>query len=188
MIADLITEIVTAKRTVSKNIFVEEEVPMQAKKHGKFKGVILSGTFSPIHIGHARLFDTAFNIGEKVFIGLTTDTLAQRKNPPPESYKIRKERLLRFLKSRGISEQRYEIIPIDDVFGFSLNSELPLDAIVATKETAQNVEEINLERRKKGLNGLKPVIVELVTDKNGEKISSRKLRAKKQDPSYIAKK
>jgi pantetheine-phosphate adenylyltransferase len=165
--------------SVLKELSREKEGPKR-----KFKGVILSGTFSPIHVGHVKLFETAFELSDKVFIGLTTDSLAQRKNPPPANYSGRKQRLVAWLKSKGIPKDRYEIIPISDVFGFSLEPKVPVESIIATEETIDNVERINAERKRKGLKKLEPVIVDLVRDETGEKVASRKIRAKTQDARY----
>ena len=45
------------------------------KKYGK---VCLGGTFDRIHIGHEKLLKMAFEVGEEVIIGLTSDTKAKR--------------------------------------------------------------------------------------------------------------
>ena len=44
----------------------------------KYTKVCLGGTFDRIHIGHEKLLKIAFEVGEEVIIGLTSDTKAKR--------------------------------------------------------------------------------------------------------------
>ncbi len=44
----------------------------------KFKGVAVGGSFDPFHKGHRELLTKAFEIGEKVFIGVVSDKFSKR--------------------------------------------------------------------------------------------------------------
>ncbi len=45
----------------------------------KFSLIAMGGTFDIIHHGHITLLSTAFDISEKVIIGLTSDEFVQKK-------------------------------------------------------------------------------------------------------------
>ena len=65
----------------------------------KYTKVCLGGTFDRIHIGHERLLKIAFEVGEEVIIGLTSDTRAKRGrvNEKLSSFKNRYTNLENFL-------------------------------------------------------------------------------------------
>ncbi len=45
----------------------------------KFSLIAMGGTFDIIHHGHITLLSTAFDISEKVIIGLTSDEFVTKK-------------------------------------------------------------------------------------------------------------
>ena len=49
----------------------------------KFSLIAMGGTFDIIHHGHITLLSTAFDISEKVIIGLTSDEFVQKKGKNP---------------------------------------------------------------------------------------------------------
>ena len=49
----------------------------------KFSLIAMGGTFDIIHHGHITLLSTAFEISEKVIIGLTSDEFVQKKGKNP---------------------------------------------------------------------------------------------------------
>ena len=49
----------------------------------KFSLVAMGGTFDIIHRGHLTLLENAFEISDKVIIGLTGDELAAKKRKKP---------------------------------------------------------------------------------------------------------
>ena len=65
----------------------------------KYTKVCLGGTFDRIHIGHEKLLKIAFEVGEEVIIGLTSDTKAKRGrgNEKLSSFKNRYTNLENFL-------------------------------------------------------------------------------------------
>ena len=48
----------------------------------KFSLIAMGGTFDIIHRGHLTLLTTAFEISDKVIIGLTSDEFVQKKEKP----------------------------------------------------------------------------------------------------------
>jgi pantetheine-phosphate adenylyltransferase len=102
----------------------------------KFRTVGLGGTFDELHKGHRALLIKAFNIGERVIIGVSSDEFAKKMNKPHRTarYEQRKNELRDFLKHQGVL-QRAEIIPIDDAYGGVLLSKDSVDALVVSRET-----------------------------------------------------
>ncbi len=142
-----------------------------------FKVVVCGGTFSPLHKGHMLFFEVAFKLGEKVYIGLTSDEMAKEKplSDKIERFDERKRRLINYLKEKGFIEQA-EIVEINDPYGPAATEE-GIEAIVVTPETLKRALEINRERRvKRGLKELVIVVIPFVRDEKGRVISSTRIR------------
>ena len=141
----------------------------------KYTKVCLGGTFDRIHIGHERLLKIAFEVGEEVIIGLTSDTKAKRGrvNEKLSSFKNRYTNLETFLTKKF--DNNFSIVKLDDDWGPGALDE-DLDAIIVSEETEKVASELNKKRALKGLNPLDIVTVSLILDKKGEKISSTRIR------------
>ena len=138
--------------------------------------IIASGTFDKLHDGHKFFLKTAFNYGY-VLIGLTADEMVKNKEHTDKiwGFEKRKDSIKNFLKSLDYREKKdYEIIEINDKYGFSLEKEA--DYILVTEETYENALDINKEREKLGLKELEIIKIDFVTDKEG-RISSTRLRS-----------
>ena len=141
----------------------------------KYTKVCLGGTFDRIHIGHERLLKIAFEVGEEVIIGLTSDTKAKRGrvNEKLSSFKNRYTNLENFLSKQF--DINFTIVELNDDWGPGALDE-DLDAIIVSEETERVASELNKKRALKGLNPLDIVTVSLILDKKGEKISSTRIR------------
>ncbi len=137
-----------------------------------FRKVAVGGTFDRLHAGHRELLRVAFTSGEKVLIGLTSDSIARKKGA--ESYEKRLAELKRFLAEEGFTEQA-EIVKLEDYYGPAV-SDAELEAIVVTEETLARAKEINALRRKRGLKELEIIVVPLLLAQDGKPISSRRIR------------
>ena len=148
----------------------------------KFKLVGVSGTFSPpLHLGHETLIKKAFEISEKVMIGITIDEMTKHKtlvNLIP-TLKIRKENVINFLKEIGCSE-RAIIIDLKDSYGPAIEDQ-GLEAIIVSEDTLYMGEKINQKREEKNLHPLEFVPISMVLSKNGKPISSTRMRKKEID-------
>lgn len=135
----------------------------------------MGGTFDRIHIGHERLLKIAFEVGEEVIIGLTSDTKAKRGrvNEKLSSFKNRYTNLENFLSKQF--DINFSIVELNDDWGPGALDE-DLDAIIVSEETEKVASELNKKRALKGLNPLDIVTVSLILDKKGEKISSTRIR------------
>ena len=80
---------------------------MKAKKYRK---VALGGTFDRFHEGHRKLIEKAFEIGQEVLIGITSDEFAGSKGNI-EPCKVRISKLKSILNKFG---GKYYIARLDD--------------------------------------------------------------------------
>jgi len=144
---------------------------------GKRKTVGVGGTFDELHKGHATLLIKAFEIGERVIIGLATDEFVKRMNKPhiTAPYPQRLKELKAFLKQHGY-ESRAEIIPINDVDGGVLLTETPIETLVLGKERESAGLMINEKRRNLGLPPVEIVAIDLVPSENHAPISTTRIR------------
>ena len=135
----------------------------------------MGGTFDRIHIGHESLLKIAFEVGEEVIIGLTSDTKAKRGrvNEKLSSFKNRYTNLENFLSKQF--DINFSIVELNDDWGPGALDE-DLDAIIVSEETEKVASELNKKRALEGLNPLDIVTVSLILDKKGEKISSTRIR------------
>jgi pantetheine-phosphate adenylyltransferase len=140
--------------------------------------VAVGGTFDELHKGHRALLLKAFEVGEKVLVGLSSDefakNLGREKNHAIACYDKRLAELKEFLKRHNFLE-RAEIIPLHDAYGVTLSQE-GLDALVVSRETEYMAQEINKKREKKSLAPLNIVVIELVPAENYVPISTTRIR------------
>ena len=130
--------------------------------------VVAGGTFEYLHKGHRKLIEKAFEIGDHVVIGITADGF---KEGVEVKFDERKERVEKYVKKFG---KPYRIVEISDIFGPTLNEEF--DAIVVSKETKNNAEKINQERRRRGMKEMSIVIIPTVVAEDLLPISSTRIK------------
>ena len=142
----------------------------------KFKVVAVGGTFDEFHKGHHALLSKAFEVGERVLIGLCTDEFVRRmrKPHPVDCYEKRLEELKNFLRSNGWLE-RAEIIPLNDRYGVTLSGGC-VEALVVSRETEPVACEINKKRKELGLPSLEIVVIDMVPAENHIPISTTRIR------------
>lgn len=143
----------------------------------KLNLVATGGTFDCIHIGHLKLLSTAFNIGNHLIIGLTSDDFVKRfkntsniKNSYQTRYHNLKEKIL-----QNFNNVNYTIIKLEDEFG-PVTSSSEIQAIVVSEETLVKVQKINNIRISKCLNPLSVIVVEIAKSEDGQPISSTRIR------------
>jgi len=138
--------------------------------------VCLGGTFDHFHVGHEALLLKAFEVGEKVVIGVTSDPFveAMGKRHSIQPYNDRVEAVRLFLRKQGV-ESRAVFVPLDDPYGPAA-TDSEIDGIVVSEETAPRTEEINEIRRKRGLQPLQVFRINTVLAEDGKRISSTRIR------------
>jgi pantetheine-phosphate adenylyltransferase len=138
--------------------------------------VLVGGTFDEFHRGHRALVMKAFEVGERVMIGLSSDSLARelRKNHEISSYEERLEELRNFLREQGVSE-RAKIVPLDTSYGITLSTTIA-EALVVSQETERVGKEINMKRKASGIAPLELIVIRMVPAEDCVPISSTRIR------------
>ena len=140
---------------------------MNSKKYNK---VAVGGTFDKFHDGHKKLLSTAFQIGNKIEIGVTSDAFGGLKGDIDSC-----EERMSNLKSFFSDKSDFVVIPLNDPYGTTIyDSEF--DAIVVSEETEPTAVEINEIRVSKGMRPLDIIVVSFVLAYDGNPISSTRIR------------
>lgn len=142
----------------------------------RFKRVAVGGTFDELHKGHKVLLSKAFEVGEKVVIGLSSDEFASKMGKPhiTATYTERRNELWSYLQKAGLAS-RAEIVPLNDPYGLTISGK-GLEALIVSKETEATASKINEIRSKSGLNPLKIIAVNMVPAENCAPISTTRIR------------
>ena len=137
----------------------------------KMRIVAIGGTFEILHKGHRKLFSKAFQLGDRILIGLTSYEFVtkQRKKHTVSNYDERYENLFTFLSNIGMSN-RAKIIPLADPYGPTIDDE-QIDGIVTSRETMKTALEINKIRTQRKFEPLRIYVVDLMLAKDGLPIS-----------------
>jgi pantetheine-phosphate adenylyltransferase len=136
----------------------------------RYKKVAVGGTFDKFHDGHKKLLSTAFELGDQIEIGVTSDAFGGLKGDI-DSCKERMGNLKLFFDDKS----NFNVVPLEDPFGTTIFEE-DFDAIVVSQETEPNAEKINDIRLSKGMNALDIVVVSFVLAEDGNPISSTRIR------------
>jgi pantetheine-phosphate adenylyltransferase len=140
---------------------------MNSKQYGK---VAVGGTFDKFHDGHKKLLSTAFEIGDKIEIGVTSDAFGGLKGDI-DSCKVRMDNLKSFFSDKS----NFDVIPLNDPYGTTIY-DADFEAIVVSEETEPTAIEINNIRNSKGMKSLDIVVVSFVLAYDGNPISSTRIR------------
>lgn len=148
----------------------------------KYKLIAIAGTFDKLHKGHHYFISRAFKFGERVLIGLTSDTFVQEKFKVHSSkfkvniidFRERKRELEGFLKEKNLL-RRAEIVEINDVYGPAAEN-TEIEALLVTADTHIGGLQVNQKRKTTGMEALKIIKVPLIKAQDKEKISSTRIR------------
>ncbi len=141
----------------------------------KYRVVATGGTFDHVHKGHEALLSKSFEVGEKVVIGVTSDSFAAREGKVPDEKYPERVRHLEALLHRLFPGREYLIARLDDFFGPGIASP-EVQAIVVTEETVARVPIANALRAEKGYPPLEVVTVGYVMADDSKPISSTRIR------------
>ena len=136
-----------------------------------YRKVAVGGTFDKFHEGHRTLVDKAFEIGDHVVIGVTSNAFGGVKGKI-EPCNIRMSNL------RGLLQEKpsnYDIKELNDPYGTTIYDG-EIDAIVVSEETEPTALKINKIRREKGMKALDILSIGMVLAEDGRPISSTRIR------------
>lgn len=141
----------------------------------KYKTGVLGGTFDRLHDGHKYFLKQAFLQAEKVYVTITSDNYTKEFKPDARLYVQREKFIKSFLKKENLLK-RAEIIPIDDVFGISLDKNISFEVIFVTKDSISGALKVNEKRTINGLPPLKIEKIPFIKNEIGFTLSSTEIR------------
>jgi pantetheine-phosphate adenylyltransferase len=136
----------------------------------KYHKVAVGGTFDQFHMGHRELLEKAFQIGEKVLIGVTSDEFGREKGEI-EPCNVRMSNLNSLLEGKS----NYQLARLEEHYGPTVEDE-SIDALVVSQETEPIAREINHIRVGKGMKPLDIITIDMVLAEDGKPISSTRIR------------
>ena len=128
----------------------------------------VAGTFDVLHDGHVQLIRRAFEVGDSVVVGITSDEMASSTRRDIVPLYLRQKALEQFLSSMG---KPWRVAVIDDMYGPADVMD-PVDVLVVSEETVENGRKVNEYRRSRGVKPLELSVVPLVMAEDGSKISA----------------
>ncbi len=141
----------------------------------KFDLVAMGGTFDVIHKGHITLLSEAFSSSTKVIIGLTSNEWASKKGKNLlNDFDERLEKLVKTIEN-NFPKASFEISKLDNDFGPAV-LEKKVQALVVSDETSNQGEVLNQLRKQKNLAPVEVVVVPMVLAKDGNKISTTRIK------------
>ncbi len=140
------------------------------------KNTIVAGSFQKLHVGHEALLKTAFDNAEFVYIGLMDDAYVKSKKVKTVPYSVRKKNLTDYLNSFPSMRDHYKIESLYDEYGDAIYDTTDhYESITVSTETLNGALEINKMREKMNLPPLTILLVPVVRDECGEKLSSTRI-------------
>ncbi|HVX02122.1 MAG TPA: pantetheine-phosphate adenylyltransferase [Nitrososphaera sp.] len=141
-----------------------------------FRVVATGGTFDEIHAGHIALLSKAFEVGDKVIIGVTSDEFVKGKKKINHDFSQRVLHLKETIRKEFGSHVNYEIAELDSEFGPAVTTG-DVGALIASAETQEKGDRLNEIRKKNGLVPAQIITVPLVKAEDGKPMSSTRIRA-----------
>ena len=142
--------------------------------------VVIGGTFDHLHKGHESLILKAFQYGERVIIGITSDEFLRRSGKSgTQPLETRLDKLKDFLIENELIG-RSSLIILEDPYG-PIVRDPTIEGIVVSKETLPRAEEANRMRAVKGVPQMTIHVIDYVLASDGRPISSTRIRNKEID-------
>ena len=141
----------------------------------KFSLIAMGGTFDIIHRGHLILLENAFEISDKVIIGLTSDEFVQKKGKTPiHKYDERLKNLISVIFHK-FPNTNFEISQLNNDFGPAV-LEKDVQALIVSDETSDQGNVLNKLRTERNLPLVEIVVVPMFLAKDGVRISSTRIK------------
>ena len=141
----------------------------------KFSLIAMGGTFDIIHHGHITLLSTAFDISDKVIIGLTSDEFVQKKGKNPiHKYDERLKNLTSIIFKK-FPNSYFEINQLNNDFGPAV-FEKEVQALVVSDETKNQGNILNKLRTERNISPVEIIVVPMTLAKDGKRISTTRIK------------
>ena len=141
----------------------------------KFSLIAMGGTFDIIHRGHLTLLENAFEISDKVIIGLTSDEFVQKKGKTPiHKYDERLKNLISIIFHK-FPNTNFEISQLNNDFGPAV-LEKDVQALIVSDETSDQGNILNKLRTECNLPPVEVIVVPMFLAKDGVRISSTRIK------------
>jgi len=141
----------------------------------KFSLIAMGGTFDIIHRGHLTLLENAFEISDKVIIGLTSDEFVQKKRKTLiHKYDERLKNLISILFQK-FPNTNFEISQLNNDFGPAV-LEKDVQALIVSDETSDQGNVLNKLRTERNLPPVEVIVVPMFLAKDGVRISSTRIK------------
>jgi pantetheine-phosphate adenylyltransferase len=141
----------------------------------KFSLIAMGGTFDIIHRGHLTLLENAFEISDKVIIGLTSDEFVQKKGKTPiHKYDERLKNLTSIIFHK-FPNTNFEISQLNNDFGPAV-LEKDVQALIVSDETNDQGNVLNKLRTERNLPPVEVIVVPMFLAKDGVRISSTRIK------------
>ncbi len=134
---------------------------------------VLGGTFNILHRGHRVLLDRAFEVGDQVLVGITSDAMAARSKACVRTLEERRADLEAYLRTKG-DNWTVSVIDRPDEH---VDVRTDLSALIVSPETIATGESINQGRVARGLEPLRLVEVPHVLADDFLPIAARRIIA-----------
>jgi pantetheine-phosphate adenylyltransferase len=135
----------------------------------------MGGTFDIIHHGHITLLSTAFDISEKVIIGLTSDEFVQKKGKTPiHKYDERLKNLISVIFHK-FPNTDFEISQLNNDFGPAV-LEKDVQALIVSDETKNQGNILNKLRTERNISPVEIIVVPMTLAKDGKRISTTRIK------------
>ena len=141
----------------------------------KFSLIAMGGTFDIIHRGHLTLLENAFEISDKVIIGLTSDEFVQKKGKTPiHKYDERLKNLLSVIFQK-FPNTNFEISQLSNDFGPAV-LEKDVQALIVSDETKNQGNILNKLRTERNISPVEIIVVPMTLAKDGKRISTTRIK------------
>ncbi|AJM93349.1 MULTISPECIES: pantetheine-phosphate adenylyltransferase [Nitrosopumilus] len=147
----------------------------------EFSLVAMGGTFDIIHRGHIILLSSAFEISDKVIIGLTSDEFAKRKGKTVSNKYEKRLANLTEIIFKEFPNSSFQISKLENDFGPAV-LEPKVEALVVSDETSNQGDALNKLRAQKSLPPVKIITVPMFLAKDGSRISTTRIKNSEIDP------
>jgi pantetheine-phosphate adenylyltransferase len=141
----------------------------------KFSLIAMGGTFDIIHKGHLTLLAHAFEISDKVIIGLTSDEFAEKNGKNTiHKYDQRLKNLTSIIVEK-FPDTIFEISKLSNDFGPAV-LEKDVQALVVSDETSNQGNILNNLRFENNLPPVEIIVVPMFLAKDGIRISTTRIK------------